>query len=325
MRREAPGGLVRRSMRRETPGGPVSRPTWWWWLAAAPAVVAAAVAPVLPGGTRVYATTSARWAVAGCGLLVSLLVAGTLGLRAYVGRVRARAAAEAAGWAATDRRRLLLRLDHELKNPLTAIHIGLANLRAATAGAASGDGALGSVQAQVVRLGRLVADLRKLAELETQPIERLPVDVGDLLREVHAAVRELPDAADRDLTLTLPQAPWPLPPVSGDRDLLFLAVHNLASNAVKFSQPGDTVELRAAEERDHLVVEVADTGAGIPADELSEVWTELARGRAARGVPGTGLGLALVRTVVARHGGQATLRSREQLGTVVTLRLPLAR
>jgi two-component system, OmpR family, sensor kinase len=295
---------------------------------ALPAALAAIAAAAVPARTELYAAGPARWAVLAAGAVGSLLVAVILAGRAWARRSRDRERAAAAIRAQEDRRRLLLRLDHEVKNPLTAIQVGLANLRE-TAGTAPANGAgqpaLDSVQAQVARLGRLLADLRKLAELETRPIEHLPVDVGDVLREVHAAVRELPEAGSREVTLTLPQAPWPLPPVPGDRDLLFLAVHNLASNAVKYSRPGDTVELRALEERDHLVVEVADTGVGIPGDELGEVWEELARGRAARGVPGTGLGLALVRAVVARHGGQASLRSRERLGTVVTLRLPLPR
>jgi len=55
-------------------------------------------------------------------------------------------------------------------------------------------------------------------------------------------------AADRRLTLTLPQAPWPLPTVAGDRDLLFLAVHNLLDNAPKLTRPGDTIEVRAIED-----------------------------------------------------------------------------
>ena len=135
-------------------------------------------------------------------------------------------------------------------------------------------------------------------------------------------MREQPGAADRRVRLALPEAPWPLPAVRGDADLLFLAFHNLAVNAVKFTRPGDTIEIRASEDGDRILVEVADTGPGIPADELDEVWEELARGQAARGVPGTGLGLPFVRTVVARHGGEEQIRSRVGQGTVVSIRLP---
>jgi two-component system OmpR family sensor kinase len=67
---------------------------------------------------------------------------------------------------------------------------------------------------------------------------------------------------------------------------------------------------------------VADTGLGIPADEIGQVWQELARGRAARSLPGTGIGLALVGVIATRHGGKVAIRSREGQGTVVSIRLP---
>ena len=173
-----------------------------------------------------------------------------------------------------------------------------------------------------MRLSRLAADLRKLADLETRPLEDAPVDIAELLREVMGVIQERPEAADRRLALTLPQAPWPLPIVKGDRDLLFLALHNLVDNALKFTQCDDTVEVRAFEEGTGVAIEVADTGPGIPEAEVPFVWEELSRGQAARGIPGSGLGLALVRAVVARHGGQVGLRSRVGQGTVVTLTLP---
>ena len=71
-----------------------------------------------------------------------------------------------------------------------------------------------------------------------------------------------------------------------------------------------------------MTLEVADTGTGIPDDEADQVWDELVRGSAARGVPGSGLGLSLVRAVVARHGGGCELRSRPGEGTVIRVRLP---
>jgi two-component system OmpR family sensor kinase len=145
-----------------------------------------------------------------------------------------------------------------------------------------------------------------------------------MLTEVHDAAQELPGADERALTLSLPQAPWPLGTIPGDRDLLFLAIHNLLVNAVKFSHPGDRIELRAREDGDHVVVEVADTGIGIPDDEVDQVWDELARGTAAAGTPGSGLGLALARVVVARHGGSVVVRSRVGNGTLVGFRLPAA-
>ena len=102
-----------------------------------------------------------------------------------------------------------------------------------------------------------------------------------------------------------------------------MAIHNLLDNALKFTRSGDKVEVRAFEDGAGVVIEVADTGPGLAEAELPYVWDELYRGQATRGVPGSGLGLALVRAVVARHAGQATLRSRVGQGTVVTIRLPV--
>lgn len=215
-------------------------------------------------------------------------------------------------------RRFIRRLDHELKNPLTAIRAGLANLP--NSGISP---VVPSVRAQVDRLAHLSADLRKLADLETQPLEREPVDVSELLNEVVDQVQDREERLTRQFRVTVPRAPWPLTPVPGDRDLLFLAIHNLVDNALKYSRAGDTIELRASEDGAAVVVEVADTGAGIPEDELSQVWEELYRGRGARGVQGSGLGLALVRAIVERHGGTVGVRSRTGQGTVFTLRLPL--
>jgi two-component system OmpR family sensor kinase len=218
---------------------------------------------------------------------------------------------------AEERRQFLRRLDHELKNPLTAIQAGLVNLDNG-----KDDAALQSIRTQTRRLSRLVADLRKLADLETRPIERAPVDLAVVLEETVTIVQEEPEAADRSISLSLPQAPWPLPQVHGDEDLLLLALVNLLNNAVKFSDPGDRVEVRAFEDSEMVIVEVADTGSGIPEAEVPFVWQELYRGRGARGVPGSGLGLALVRAITERHEGEVTIRSRVNQGTVVTLKLP---
>jgi len=115
-----------------------------------------------------------------------------------------------------------------------------------------------------------------------------------------------------------------LPPVSGDRDLVFLACHNHLDNACKFSRPGDAIEVRASEDGHWVVVEVADTGPGILEGDLPHVLEELYRGENARGPDGSGLGLALVRAVARHHGGSVAVRSREGEGTAFTLRLPLA-
>jgi two-component system OmpR family sensor kinase len=224
--------------------------------------------------------------------------------------------------AADERRRFLSRLDHELKNPLTAIRAGLANVSSSPS-TDSRQEALASVEAQALRLSRLAADLRKLAELETRPLETSTVDLNAVLHETFAIAQDQPESTDRKLTLTLPRAPWPLPKVSGDTDLLFLAIHNLLDNALKFTRPGDTIELRSFEDGSSVVIEVADTGPGIQEDDIPHVWEELYRGQSARGIPGSGLGLALVKAITDRHNGQVSIRSREGQGTVFSIKLPI--
>jgi two-component system OmpR family sensor kinase len=216
--------------------------------------------------------------------------------------------------------RFIRRLDHELKNPLTAIRAGLVNLVEPNDGSA-----LTSVQAQVDRLARLTADLRKLADLETQPIEEEPVELGPLLDQVLEFARERRKSGACPISLNLPRVPWPLPPVDGDRDLLFLALHNLVDNACKFCGPDDMIEIRAFEDGPSVVVAVADNGPGVHEDDLLHLGEELYRGSAARSVEGSGLGLALVQAIVKRHGGTMTIRSRLGQGTMVALRFPAMR
>ena len=251
------------------------------------------------------------------GLLLSILTAVVfimLDWREKVHRHESETAAE-------DHRRFLSRLDHELKNPLTAIRAGLANLSESSINDGNKN-TLASLETQALRMGRLSSDLRKLVDIEIRQVERLPVDIPVLLQEAYSLAQELPGASERKLNLSLPRAPWPLPCILGDGDLLLMAVFNLLDNALKFSRPGDTLELRAFEDGQEIVIEVADTGPGIPDDEQPHVWEELYRGKAGRGVAGSGLGLALVHAIVDRLGGRVGLRSRLDHGTVFTLRLP---
>jgi len=297
--------------------------TWRWLVIIAPAVLGAGLALYfflsfdLDHDHIVYL----RADLGSLSLLLGLGLSGLAGLAyallSWADRTQQRANAVAA----EERRRFLRRLDHELKNPLTAIRAGLANLAELPSGEARQE-SLAGVEAQALRLSRLSADLRKLTELEVRLVEHSPVDIPALLREAFSMAKEQPGAAERHLNLSIPQAPWPLPNVRGDPDLLLLAVHNLLENALKFSRPGDTLELRAFEDGAGIVIEVADTGPGIPEEEQPHVWEELYRGEAGRGIPGSGLGLALVRAIAQRHNGRVSLRSRLGQGTVFSLRLP---
>lgn len=247
---------------------------------------------------------------------------------ARAAREQARASARAHE---EDRHLLLSRLDHELKNPLTAMRVALANVRAAVedeaVGAALPDGVacgLASIDDQALRLSRLTADLRKIADVRASPIERQRVDLGELLGEVVEVVTDQPVADGHTISVDLPQAPRPLPPVLGDGDLLGLALVNLVENAVKYTPAGGAVEVRAREEGAGVLIEVADTGPGIAAEDLPHVFEELYRSPRTMAVPGSGLGLPLVLAVVEAHGGTVVADSPPGRGLSVHVRLPVA-
>jgi two-component system OmpR family sensor kinase len=258
------------------------------------------------------------------GLFISLLLAAfALGM-GRKGKQVQRSLAESQRKAEEGRRRFLRRLDHEIKNPLTALRTALVNVRESRL-AEERQRATENAGRAVDRLIRLLADLRKLSDLGERSLERLPIDVPEILREMVEAARSLPAYQGREVNLLISKVPSPFPPVTGDRDLLALAVYNLVENALKFTPGGEAVEIRALEDGKDIVVEVADSGPGIPSDELSKIFEELYRGANARGIEGSGLGLALVHRIVELHGGLIYVRSRqdEPRGTVFTVRLPV--
>jgi signal transduction histidine kinase len=271
--------------------------------------------------------TDTAYIVLGSGLLLSA----ALGL-AWWWRVRwHRALARAVGaerQAATEtHRRFIRRLNHELKNPLTAVRAGLINvdaLRQEGQGQDTGRRSLLNVQRQVDRLGRLADQLRKLADLEAGDVEQAPVDLAELIAEAIELAGTTPERGARNILTDVQRRPWPLGPVRGDRDLLLLALYNLLDNALKFSRPDAVVEIHAREDGARATIEVIDAGQGIAPDDLPHITEELYRGGEAQGIEGSGLGLALVERIAALHGGDLRIRSRPGQGTVATLRLPLA-
>lgn len=288
--------------------------------------VLAACGMLIAGDARMLAVTAALPAVVLAGGLVIAAVPLCILLVRLARESRARAvssAADAAASAASDQerqqhRRFLARLDHELKNPITAIRA------TAAAREASGDDAWRTVDAQATRLSTLVRDLRKLAELETRPLDLETVDLEQLLRESIEALEPQHPATGARVSLTVTRVPWAVPPLLADLDLLALAIDNVLGNAAKYSATGP-IEVRLREQDGHAVIEVADAGRGIPAADLPLVFDELARAQNARDVAGSGIGLTLVATVMRRHGGDVSIRSVEGAGSVVTLRVPIAR
>lgn len=290
------------------------------WVALPLALGAAAtVVALVVGDRRVIASeTSLAWVwlalgiVGSAALLLVVLVQWRLRVTAEAGRRRGLAEG------VQSQSRLLSRLDHELKNPITAILAGVTNLEPSQPAAAS-------IRTQAERLSRLLTDLRRLGEVRSAALELSRIDLETLIEEVIEAVRELPEAAERSVAVAFPRAPRPLPRVMGDADLLFLALYNLVANAVKYSSPGDAIDVRGLEEAGTSVIEVADAGRGIPEADQARVWEEFARGTEATDVPGSGLGLPFVRAIVERHGGTVELRSRAREGTLVRVSLPIGR
>ena len=285
-----------------------------WCLApAAIAIPCALVWWFIGSGLEVWASVPLPTVLAFAGVLVSAVAVGVALVSSALSKARLAGAAEADARRDLEHRQFLARLDHELKNPLTAI----------LAATASGeDEASVLVAAQARRMGVLVTDLRKLADLSSAPMERELVDLEEAARDAVEAARS--SAGDsRSFTLVFPTAPWPLPRVVGDADLLYSAIQNVVFNAVKYSGEGDSIEVRGSQSETGVSIEVADTGIGIPEAEREIVFSELARGSNAAGRSGSGLGLPLVRLVIERHGGHVRLTSREGVGTSVVLTLPL--
>jgi two-component system OmpR family sensor kinase len=213
----------------------------------------------------------------------------------------------------TERRRFIQRLDHELKNPLTAIQVQLDNLQAGEVAPAM----IAEVRTQADRLSTLTRGLRRLADLETRALERERVEVGELLDEV-IDLLQMPER----IALDVQRVPWPIPPIEGDRELLLMALRNLVDNALKYSPADSIVQVRARHTSGALVVEVIDTGRGIQPDELPLVVEELYRGSNTRDVAGSGLGLAMAQRILERHNGRLEIRSRPAQGTIATVQLP---
>ncbi len=125
-----------------------------------------------------------------------------------------------------------------------------------------------------------------------------------------------------DVRLDLPPEPVPF---RGDQNAIERVVVNLLSNAVKFTPDPGQVWLRLGLEEDWLaVIEVSDTGIGIPADEQHLLFSRFFRSSSAtdHAVPGTGLGLSITRTIVQQHEGTISVRARPGGGTTFTVRLP---
>ncbi|MDW5593540.1 ATP-binding protein [Conexibacter stalactiti] len=218
-------------------------------------------------------------------------------------------------------------VSHELRTPLTAI-LGYVELVLGEHSHPDADTAeqhryLEIVERNAQRLLRLVGDLLFAAQVESGSLLLEPdvVDLAQITREAVEAAR--PRAEDAGILLgaqidELPQS-------VGDRDRLAQVLDNLISNALKFTHSGGHVEVRLSTEGADARLEVADTGVGVPPEEQARLFDRFFRASNAttRAVPGVGLGLMIVRAIVAAHGGTISVASEVDAGTTFTVRLPL--
>ncbi len=224
------------------------------------------------------------------------------------------------------RRDFVANASHELKTPVAAIRACAETLR---------DGALGdpevasrfvaSIVDQCRSLERLIGDLLTLSRLEgaAPAPARQPVDLEAILRAAVQAVAA--QARARQVDLAVEAAPTS--PVSGDGGELERMLANLLDNAVQYNRPGGEVVARLGQEGDQVVVEIADTGIGIPPQALPRIFERFYRvdvGRS-RAAGGTGLGLAIVKHVAQAHGGRVEVESRPGVGSTFRVRLPARR
>jgi two-component system, OmpR family, sensor kinase len=214
---------------------------------------------------------------------------------------------------------------HELRTPLTSILANLELLQASLEDPGSEeervmvDSALRSSS----RMSRLVTDLLLLARADAGRLAartrcNLAEIAGSVAAEVAPTVGERELRIDNDRRL----------PVDGNPDELHRMLLNLLDNAVRYTPPGSTIELRLRAAGSEAVVEVADDGPGVPPELREQIFERFVRGEgpadtAARG--GSGLGLAIVRAVAASHGGSVVATESESGGALFRVHLPLAK
>jgi signal transduction histidine kinase len=219
------------------------------------------------------------------------------------------------------RRDLVANVSHELKTPISALRARLENL---LDGVEDPDPVLiGVMLQQTERLSRLVDQLLDLSRLESGdlPLEIEPIDLGTLVERVVTEVEVA--RADRHIHVRNLVAD-DLPALEGDRERIHQVLFNLLDNAFRFTPSGGEVTVRAVRENGSCEVSVEDTGPGIPQEHLPLVFERFYRVDPSRSRDdgGTGIGLAIARSVVEAHGGRIWVESRVGEGSHFRFVLP---
>ena len=234
---------------------------------------------------------------------------------------QARQEAEAANQVKQD---LMAIVSHDLKNPLSGIALGVALTRRSLAvnQLDRAEFALANVERASKRMRRLIDDLLDVSRVESGNIvlANEDVDCGGLLLEAADIIAPL--AADKSIAVRV-IGPEPARAVRCDRERILQVLSNLAGNALKFTERGGTVTLRATRAAKEVVFHVADTGAGISRENLARVFDRFWQAKETR-LLGTGLGLAISKGIVSAHGGRIWVESEPGQGANFMFTLALA-
>ncbi len=217
-------------------------------------------------------------------------------------------------------KRFVADASHELRTPLTAIR-GNADLMA-FAPIEEREACLAAIRKEANRMSRLVGDLLLLAEadVESQPLQLRTVDLDELLLEVHHSATVL---ADGRVQVVLERADSVSLQLDPDRIQQLLL--NLVDNAVKFTPEGGVVTLSLAARDSDVLLEVSDSGVGIPTEDQALIFDRFYRVEEARSTRGSGLGLAICAWIVSAHGGRISVRSQPGMGSTFAITFPYPR
>jgi two-component system, OmpR family, sensor histidine kinase MprB len=210
--------------------------------------------------------------------------------------------------------RLVVDASHELRTPLTAVRTNIDFLgHATTLDAEEQAQLITETRLELDELSNLVSEMVELATdvRSEEPVE--PVDLGEVATDVAARFRR---RTGKEIVVEVEEAGE----VDGRRAMLDRAVSNLVDNALKFGPDGETVSITVR----GGVLEVADRGPGIAAEDRGRVFDRFYRATNARTLPGSGLGLSIVAQIAVLHGGSVVLDEREGGGTVARLTLPVS-
>jgi PAS domain S-box-containing protein len=228
----------------------------------------------------------------------------------------------------SDRRKdeFLATLAHELRNPLAPISSALEALKRAPADAAMSERLRSIMERQARQMARLIDDLLDIGRITQDKLElrREPVEIASVIRQAFESCRPMIETLKHDITIDLPPEPIV---VDADPVRLGQVFSNLINNACKYTAPEGQISVTAHREAGHAVISVRDTGIGIRADRLADVFemfTQLDRSLE-RSHSGLGIGLTLAKRLAEMHGGTIEARSAgEGCGSEFVVRLPVA-